>query len=152
MKCRMVMDKIFDSLGEGPLPLWFQLKVGIHLFFCPRCAGELKKLEEARKILQTEFFPPSPDLEDIILSRIGEEVPDGEEKSYETPAGFSFRIWVITGLVVLFSLATSFFGMDFEEIAASEGSSFLLPVGITIGIVLTGYGSLFIGSHLKELS
>ena len=30
--------------------------------------------------------------------------------------------------------------------------SFLLPVGITIGVVLTTYGALFIGSHLKELS
>jgi hypothetical protein len=30
--------------------------------------------------------------------------------------------------------------------------SYLLPVGITIGIVLTSYGALFIGSHLKELS
>jgi hypothetical protein len=146
------MDKIFDSLGEEPPSLLFQLKMGIHLFFCPRCAGEIKKLEEVREILKTGFFPPSPELGDIILSRIGEEAPEGEEKSYGIPAGFSFRIWVITGLVVLFSLATSFFGMDFEEIATSEGSSFLLPVGLTIGIVLTGYGALFIGSHLKELS
>jgi hypothetical protein len=30
--------------------------------------------------------------------------------------------------------------------------SFLLPVGITVGIVLTSYGALFIGGHLKELS
>jgi hypothetical protein len=42
--------------------------------------------------------------------------------------------------------------MNFVAIANSEGSSFLLPVGITIGIVLTCYGALFIGSHLKELS
>jgi hypothetical protein len=30
--------------------------------------------------------------------------------------------------------------------------SFLLPVGITFGIVLTSYGALFIGSHLEEFS
>jgi hypothetical protein len=42
--------------------------------------------------------------------------------------------------------------MDFIKVADTQGSSFLLPVGITIGAVLTGYGALFIGSHLKELS
>jgi hypothetical protein len=42
--------------------------------------------------------------------------------------------------------------MDFINIADTQGSSFLLPVGITIGAVVTGYGAFFIGSHLKELS
>jgi hypothetical protein len=28
----------------------------------------------------------------------------------------------------------------------------MIPIGITIGIMLTGYGALFIGSHLKEFS
>jgi hypothetical protein len=59
---------------------------------------------------------------------------------------------VITGLVVLVSLVTAFLGFDFERIAASQGSSFLLPLGLTIGVVISGYGAVFIGSHLKELS
>jgi hypothetical protein len=146
------MDKIFDSLGEEPLSLPARLKIGIHLFICPRCARELKNLEDAREILKTGFFLPPPNLEESIMSRIYREYPETEEKRYEIPAGVSFRGWVITGLVVLFSLGTSFFGMDFEKVAASQGSSFLIPVGLTIGVVLTGYGALFIGSHLKELS
>jgi hypothetical protein len=146
------MDKIFDSIGGEPLSPLSQIKIWIHLFICPRCARELKNLEEAQEILRTGFFLPPPDLEEPIMSRIYEECPETEEKHYEIPAGVSFRGWVITGLVVLFSLVTSFFGMDFERVAASQGSSFLLPVGLTIGIVLTGYGALFIGSHLKELS
>jgi hypothetical protein len=42
--------------------------------------------------------------------------------------------------------------MDFIKIAASEGSSYMLPLGITIGAAVTCYGAVFIGSHLKELS
>jgi hypothetical protein len=42
--------------------------------------------------------------------------------------------------------------MDFIHIAQEQGLSFLLPLGITVGVVLTCYGALFIGSHLKELS
>jgi hypothetical protein len=148
----MVMDKIFDSLGEEPLSPVLRTKIGIHLFFCPRCAGEVKKLEAVREILRTGFFPSPPNLEDAILERIYAEAPETEEEHYEVPAGVSLRGWVITGVIILFSLATSFFGMDFAEVAASQGSSFLIPVGLTIGVVVTGYGALFIGSHLKELS
>jgi hypothetical protein len=59
---------------------------------------------------------------------------------------------VIIGFIILISLSTAFFGMDFIHIAAFAGSSFLLPVGLTFGGILTGYGAIFIGSHLKELS
>jgi hypothetical protein len=68
------------------------------------------------------------------------------------PAGFSFRGWVFIGFFMLISLSSSFFGMNFTEIANAEGLSFLLPIGLTIGMVVTCYGALFIGSHLDELS
>jgi hypothetical protein len=74
-----------------------------------------------------------------------------EEKT-DAPAGFSLRGWVLIGFFVLLSLSSSFFGLNFMEIADAEGLSFLLPVGLTIGMVLTCYGALFIGSHLNELS
>jgi hypothetical protein len=37
-------------------------------------------------------------------------------------------------------------------VADHWGSSFLLPIGITIGAIVSAYGALFSGSHLKELS
>jgi hypothetical protein len=42
--------------------------------------------------------------------------------------------------------------MDFLTVAVREGSSYLGPLGITIGAALTCYGAVFIGSHVKELS
>jgi hypothetical protein len=71
---------------------------------------------------------------------------------YAVPGGISTRGWVIAGLVILVSLATAFFGLDFQKIAHELGMSFLLPVGITIGIILTVYCVFFIGSHIKELT
>jgi hypothetical protein len=84
------------------------------------------------------------------MDRLDEETHSEEEVAAQ--AGFSFRSWVIIGFFMLLALPSSFFGMNFVEIANAEGLSFLLPVGITIGIVVTCYGALFIGSHLKELS
>jgi hypothetical protein len=75
-----------------------------------------------------------------------------EEGVYGETGGVSLSRWVITGLILLFSLSSAFFVMDFVKVAAKEGSSYLLPLGITIGAVLSCYGAIFIGSHVKELS
>ena len=124
--------------------MWF------HLLLCPRCSEELRNLRRLEDIMRNDFLPTSPNLDKIIMERLYEET--GIEEKADTPAGFSFRLWVIIGFFVLLSLSTSFFGMNFIEIADTEGLSFLLPVGLTIGVVVSCYGALFIGSHLKELS
>jgi hypothetical protein len=152
MSCREVIDILYEPAGEESLPLTFQLGVSLHLFFCSRCAAEMKKIELLNDVLENDFLPPAPGLGDIVMEKIAAEERGGQEENLDAPAGFSFRGWVITGCFILFSLSTVFFSMDFINVAKTQGSSFLLPVGLTIGIVLTSYGALFIGSHLKELS
>jgi hypothetical protein len=161
MTCHEIMDKIYEYSGE-PMPLPLRLRIGVHLFFCPDCAQEFERFEVTRDVLRNDFFPPAPDFQEPVMLRIMNEaealapaeddMADPLEVFSGDGEGVSFRGWIVTGLVVLFSLSTSFLGLDFGRLAASEGMSFLLPVGITIGAVLTCYGALFIGSHLKELS
>jgi hypothetical protein len=143
------MDKFLESTGDRPLSLWERLEIGIHVFHCPRCAREIENLEKAQELMKSDFFPPVPSLEESVMEQIYREAPLALT---EAPAGVSFRSWVITGLIVLISLASAFLGMDFDKVVSAQGSSFLLPLGLTIGVVVTGYGALFIGSHLKELS
>jgi hypothetical protein len=141
--------------GEKPLPLWDRLQIAVHVILCPRCAGEIARFEAAQEIMRTDFFPPSPDLVDSIMKRIRAEAFETVDMPFEAPASspvVPFGGWVITGFVVLFSLTSTFMGMDFVNLAPNDRSSFLLPVGITIGVAVTGYGAIFIGSHLKELS
>lgn len=156
MTCNTLSDKIYEFDGGEPLPLWDRLQIALHVVVCPRCAGRVVRLESLRSILRTDFFPPPPDIAgsvmDIICSEAFDMTADMPFEEEELSPEVPFGGWVITGLVVLFSLATSFMGMDFISVATAQGSSFLLPLGITIGLVVTGYGALFIGSHLKELS
>jgi hypothetical protein len=162
MNCNKMMDKFYEYSGDESLPLLLQLRINLHLFFCPGCAQEVERYEAARDMLRGDFFPPSPDLEDTIMALIAGENSDARDRSAleesewleapDTPGGLSTRGWVIAGLIILFSLATAFIGLDFNTIALAAGMSYLLPVGIITGIVLTSYGALFIGSHLKELS
>ena len=110
---------------------------------------KMEHYQSAKTIMKEDFFPPSPNLEDSIMAKIEAEQ---EEPAYAPVGGLSTHGWVIAGVIILISLVTSFFGLDFQQLALKSGMSFMLPIGITIGIVLTTYGALFIGSHLKDLS
>jgi len=155
MNCSRILDLFYEYSGndrEDSMPLLTQIQIWLHTLICPNCAQEIERYEVAREIMREDFFPLSPNLEDSIMARAAAEQEQLEEEIYAVPGGLSTRGWIIAGLVIFISLATSFFGLDFQKIAGESGVSFLLPVGITIGIVLTSYGALFIGSHLKELS
>ena len=149
------MDLIYNYYGES-IPLLVNLRIALHLFFCPECTRANEIMETSREIIKNDFFLPVPDLEESIINRIAaEDCYEFEMQGPETPVvpgELSTRGWVIAGIVILISLISVFFGMEFNKLAHTAGISFLLPVGITIGIVLTSYGALFIASHLKELS
>ena len=147
--CKTVLDSIYKTEENSPSFLT-QIRTDLHLLLCTSCTYELSILQKVDEILKTDFFPLAPDFEASVMESLSlETVP---EKEIDAPAGFSLRFWVIAGFFILFSLSTSFFGLNFIHIANEEGLSFLIPVGITIGLVVTCYGAFFIGSHLKELS
>jgi len=150
MDCRTVMDTVYEHEKGSTLPFFIQMRIWFHLLFCSACSREIGDLRKLEEIMKTDFLPPSPGFEDVVMERLYAENEVARET--DAPTGFSFRLWVIIGFFVLLSLSSSFFGMNFVEIANSQGLSFLLPVGLTIGMVVTCYGALFIGSHLKELS
>ncbi|MDR1301783.1 MAG: peptidoglycan-binding protein [Treponema sp.] len=149
---KKMMDKVYEALGERPLPLRYRLYLRVHRLYCRPCDEALRKLEAVQELLETDFFPETPELEDAIMERIYGETPDIPDFDTDSAAGISFRGWVISGLIMLVTLPMSFFGMDAVKVSTSSGSSFLLPLGLTIGGIVTSYGALFIGSHLKELS
>jgi hypothetical protein len=151
MSCSKILDMVYEC--EGSMPLYNQAQVWLHTLICPDCAQEIERYQVSRNILSEDFFSsimPMPGLEDSIMSKIEAEEPLVDVP--ENPGGLSTRGWVIAGLIILVSLATVFLGIDFKNVRAESGMSFLLPVGITVGTVLTVYGAIFIGTHLKELS
>jgi hypothetical protein len=151
MSCLKIMDLYYED--DGHMPLLNQLRIWAHTFFCHDCAAKIHQYENAKAILKEDFFPYSPEQEDRIMARIAAEKEQTEaDTAYAAPGGISTRAWVISGLIIFISLTTAFFGLDFKNLASVSGMSFMLPMGITIGIVLTTYCALFIGSHLKELS
>ena len=152
MSCEKIMDIVYEYDGEK-MPLLQQIQVDLHTIFCSACAQEIKRLEICREILKEDFFPASPGFENIIMEKIAAETELNRETEKNNAAGsLSLSGWVVAGIIITISLVTVFFGMEFNRIAVGAGISFMLPVGITIGVILTSYCALFISSHLKELS
>jgi hypothetical protein len=139
MNCDKTMEALYEEWGTAPQPFLARLGVYVHLLCCPRCAAEAALLENARSLMRESFPAPPAEMEERIMRSI-----NVEEQAEESPevAGVSFRSWVVTGLIVLLSLSSSFFWE----------SAVPLHIGITVGAILTAYGSIFIGSHLKELT
>ncbi|MDR2246913.1 MAG: peptidoglycan-binding protein [Treponema sp.] len=154
MNCDELLDRVYEYCGETP-PLLFCLRVKLHCFFCPPCAREIERFELTQDVLRNDFLPPRADFVDAVMAKLCAEDLQTAGNSTEAAgeeAGISLRGWVVAGLILFFSLTSAFLGMDFIKIAASEGSSYLLPLGITVGAAVTCYGAVFIGSHVKELS
>ncbi|MDR2748077.1 MAG: peptidoglycan-binding protein, partial [Treponema sp.] len=150
MNCDELLDRVYEYCGE-PLPLPLYIRVKLHCAFCPQCAQELERFELARDVLRNDFFPPEADFAEAVMAKLcAEGALDAEnpgesgemEGVFGEVAGVSLRGWVIAGLILFFSLASAFLGMDFIKIAASEGSSYMLPLGITIGAAVTCYGAV----------
>ena len=164
MKCSKVLDYVYQFSGGGSgigdsMPLLNQIQVWFHVFFCHDCAEKIEQLERTNDIMKEDFFPALSktsgfdswrEMEDSIMVKIA--VEEEPEVSYANAGSLSMRGWVIAGVLIFVSFITAFFGFDFQNVARESGGSFLIPVGITIGIVLTIYGALFIGSNLEELS
>jgi hypothetical protein len=150
MSCAKILDIVYE---QEDMSLLNRIRVGMHLLVCPDCAQEVERFEVCRDILHNDFMYPAPDLEDSIMSMISAEeavntAETAEARDAEVIGGFSIRGWIIAGIVMLVSLATVFFGLEFNKVAHIAGMAFTIPIGITIGIALTSYGALFIGSHL----
>ena len=144
MSCAKILDIVFEQ--QEDMSLFNRIRVGLHLLVCPDCAQEVERFEVCRDMLQDDFLFLAPDDETVNTAEALETI------DAEIPGGFSIRGWIIAGIVMLVSLATVFFGLEFNKIALIAGMAFTIPIGITIGIALTSYGALFIGSHLKDLA
>jgi hypothetical protein len=110
----------------------------------------------AERLMKTTFFPAAGGvLEDRVMNAVkrdqGVWLSMSTIDTIDNNEALSMRGWIFTGIFVLLSLSTVLFGGDFGKVAAAFGSSFLLPLGLTIGGIVSIYGALFIASHLDEL-
>lgn len=150
MKCQNGIERIIEyDDDESPQSLLFRVRFFIHSLTCPNCKNTMEQYEDSRELMRTGFFSEGPDMSDAIMDRVFVEEPIREDR--EVREWISLRNWIIAGCIILVSLVSSFFGFNFKEVAASRDSSYMLSIGLVIGLIVSIYGLLFIGTQLKQI-
>jgi hypothetical protein len=156
MKHSTVIEKIYENES---LSVFERLAIAFHLLGCKKCVHGLARYENAREIMRNDFLTDEGEsVADYVMAIIGEEeravAPDPLADPFVnlSPEILPIRNWIISGVIIISALTTSFFGMDFNSLVHDFGNNFTIPLAITIGTVITAYIALFIGKHLKKLS
>jgi hypothetical protein len=155
LDCRQIFAGFYDDNYDGnddsggiAEMLLFRLRRQTHLFLCPDCAREERRLKIASRLMENDFFPSAPDLSDSIMALVrNEEIPLLSAERHTVP----LRGWVIAGFFLLLSLISAYFSGNILNIDTLKSSSYMLPAGIVVGMIVITYGSIFIGTHLDEL-
>ncbi|MDL2228792.1 peptidoglycan-binding protein [Treponema sp. OttesenSCG-928-L16] len=148
MNCDKLTDLIYESDEDASPSLWTRFRVIFHAVHCRHCSEKIRRLEMTKDVLVRDFFPPTGGFDELIMGRIYAEMEENPEESHDT---VPFRSWIITGVVIVASLLSALFGINSRHLADFFGTSFILPLGLTIGCIISIYGILFIGTHLEEL-
>jgi hypothetical protein len=151
MKHSTVIEKIYENES---LSIFERIAIAFHLLGCKDCIHDLARYENAREVMRGDFFADDGEsVADYVMSMIGEERAAASDMLADLPPEIlPIRNWIISGVIIIAALTTSFFGMDFNSLAHDFGNNFTIPLAVTIGTIITAYIALFIGKHLKKLS
>lgn len=142
MNCREAQDRLTETIDLRGSLFIKSPNLAMHLASCSSCRKEARRMKAGLSILATAAknrkSPAPPRVEKNIMELIVREAPLNNPGA-QNP--ISFRDWIVVGFIILIGLCTLPF--------SSEAPYMLI---ITVSIFLTLYGSLFIGTHLEELS
>lgn len=148
MNCDEVLDFLYYP--ENRFTFIKRILIYFHLLRCPKCAAHKRALRIASLCAREDFLPPAENLSENIMALVRECGNSAEIHS--KPETVSFRAWIISGLAILVSLSSAYFGVDYLTPANTHTIYFMLPLGITVGAIITAFGAIFIGCHIPELS
>lgn len=129
-----------DGLDNEPLPA----DMASHARGCRSCAGESAALRAAVGLYRLPDLAGSGD----IAPRVTALLPFMPAPRRTV----SMRDWIITGFVIISSVALVPLLADFRALKAVYGPGFTVPVFVSLGSLVTLYGGLFIMSHLDDFS
>jgi len=140
MRCETFLDR-YDELEPGR-PLGFLM--ARHLRGCERCERQVELVEASLVELREGGEEPAGSiLEERIMAAV---------RLTPTPQrDFSVRDWIIAGAVIAASMILIPLGDYFVRFNEAFGASYALPLSLVLGVAITAYAALFVGSHMDEL-
>jgi hypothetical protein len=116
-----------------------------HLEECESCRIEVERVEAA--IEACRGADSGGELAQLLEDRVMAAI-----RLMPSPQrDFSVRDWLIAGSVIAASMLLIPVGDYFVRFKEIFGASYTLPLSLVLGIALTAYSALFIGTHMDEV-
>ena len=131
---------LLDELDNDTLPP----EMAAHMHTCDACTHEVAVLAKALSLHRLPDTTGAVDLAPRFL-----ECTTGLPVLRRS---VSMRDWLLSGVVIVLSVAMMPMLAGFRELRAIYGAGFTLPVALVLGLAVTLYAGLFILSHLEEFS
>ncbi len=140
MRCEKAINRFLGLDQQERFPLALKL----HLAHCAKCRSEVSSL------LRT--FSSLGDVSGVSMPRDMSEGVMRVIRLSSTTYGrsMSFFNWMSGELIIIASLVLIQFSDPLLWLEGHFGGSLEVPLNIVLGLVITVYSSVFIGTHLKE--
>mgnify|MGYP006282294063 CR=1 FL=1 len=141
MKCEEMMDRYCQLDVDERLPLRYR----VHMLFCSRCRHEVQYMEEKLVRFEGDFpFSMQNDASDTVMQLVRmSPVQYRKEVS-------SFK-WLASGFVIFASIMLLPFSKSLSWLNDYFGGQLLFPLHVVMGILISVYAVLYVGTHLEEL-
>ncbi len=141
MKCETFMKRFLENDEAGSL----SPAIRIHLFRCARCAGEVR----AFRLAMADLRPYEPFVLDGIESA---RIVDSVMRQPEYRKSISLFNWVGAGVLMFVGIFLAPFSDQFMSLRDHFGGDLEVPFSLVMGVMVTIYAAIFIGTHMDELS
>ena len=144
MRCDEFLDR-YDRLDSGEEA---GLLLRLHLATCPECRALVAEHEASLEAIRAAAtLPVDATIEEAIEARIMAAVHLLPAPRRELHA----RDWAISGFVIFASLALVPIDANYGILRDLFGEGSTMSLYLVLGLVLTIYGAVFIGTHMTEL-
>jgi hypothetical protein len=140
MRCESIIDRVLHAKGDS-LPL----VVRFHILHCSHCRKEADLILKRDSSMRGFYpFEAPMGLVDTVMRSINlGEVPYKSSVSSEK--------WLGAGVILFLSIFLASYSDTRVWLTATYGDLFEVPFNIVMGIAITSYAVLFIGTHLDRL-
>lgn len=141
MKCDDAMQQFLQMDNRDSLPFFLR----IHVWHCRRCKEEIDSLQQAYiALLDAAPYELPRDLSGPLYDEIAKQCP-----SYRRE--MSYTRWLVVGFILIASRIAVTFSDTLVVLQGHYGGRLDIPLNIVLGLVMSIYAALFIGTHIEEL-